>query len=457
MFINTRNLIYEEITMKHKFLSFLFIIAFSFTIVSNIHAHESTQTKIEFWHAFGSGKLAELVSQFVQEFNEKHPDYKVIETYKGNYEQTLAFGIAAIRTNTHPDIIMVYDAGTATMIGSKKIIYPLHQLFKDSDIDFDVDDINPAIKSYYITSDGKLLSYPFNASTPVLYYNVDLFKKAGIDINVSLKTWDDVKRVAQKLKTVTDSPITSAWTMWVHMENFAALHNVALASKNNGYDSVKNVKYLPNSTPFIKHWETLKELSDEGLYVYKGRSEKAEASFPAGEVAMMTGSSSTISSLSGQVKFKFAVAPLPINTKVASEMQNSIIGGSSLWALKGHSQKRAKGTALFLAYLASIGKQKEWAKETGYVPITMSAYEELKKENFYKQNPQREIAVKQLANKKPTKNSKGYRLGFNPQIRTSAYEEYEAMINGKITVRQAIKNIQKKANALLQRFARSVK
>ncbi len=278
-----------------------------------------------------------------------------------------------------------------------------------------------------------------------------------MDANTPLKTWDDVKRASQKLKAVTDSPITSAWTMWVHVENFAALHNVALASQNNGYDSLKNVSYMPNAKPFVQHWHMIKELFDEGLYAYKGRNEKAEASFAAGKVGMMTGSSSTTPTFVRQAKFKFAVARLPINTKVSSSMQNSIIGGASLWALKGHSRERAKGTALFLSYLASIEKQKEWAKETGYVPVTMSAYEELKKEGFYKKEPQKELAVQQLANKKPTTNSRGYRLGFNPQIRNSAYEEFEAMLNGKITAEKAIANLQKKANTLLSRFARSVK
>ncbi len=142
-----------------KILAFIFTLVLGFVLASNVHA----QTRIEFWHAFGSGKLAELVSQFVREFNEKHPQYQVVETHKGNYEQTLTFGIAAIRTKTQPDLLMVYDAGTATMMGSKQIVYPLHQLFKDAGIDFNTNDLNPTIKSFYVSSDGKLLSYPFNA------------------------------------------------------------------------------------------------------------------------------------------------------------------------------------------------------------------------------------------------------------------------------------------------------
>lgn len=117
--------------------------------------------------------------------------------YKGNYEQSLSAGIAAFRTGNAPALLQVYEVGTATMMASKAI-KPVYEVFKEAGINFDESQFVPTVAGYYTDSkSGHLLSQPFNSSTPVLYYNKDAFRKAGLDPEQPPKpgrTWPNTPR-----------------------------------------------------------------------------------------------------------------------------------------------------------------------------------------------------------------------------------------------------------------------
>ena len=156
-------------------------------------------TTIPFWHSM-EGELGKEVDSLAQRFNAENPDYKIVPTYKGNYEQNLSAGIAAFRTGNAPAILQVYEVGTATMMASKAI-KPVYDVFKEAGIQFDESQFVPTVSGYYSDSKtGHLLSQPFNSSTPVLYYNKDAFKKAGLDPEQPPKTWQDLADYAAKLK-----------------------------------------------------------------------------------------------------------------------------------------------------------------------------------------------------------------------------------------------------------------
>ena len=92
-------------------------------------------TTIPFWHSM-EGELGKEVDSLAQRFNAENPDYKIVPTYKGNYEQNLSAGIAAFRTGNAPAILQVYEVGTATMMASKAI-KPVYDVFKEAGIQFD--------------------------------------------------------------------------------------------------------------------------------------------------------------------------------------------------------------------------------------------------------------------------------------------------------------------------------
>src|SRR6186997_1274249 len=215
------------------------------------------QTEIQWWHAM-TGANNDVVNRLAEEFNASQKDYKVVVSYKGQYADTLNAGIAAFRAGNAPHILQVFEVGTATMMGAKGAIKPVHQLMKDAGEPFDPKAYLPAITGYYSTSKGEMLSFPFNSSSMVMWINKDELKKADVGIP---KTWPEVFDAAKKLKAAGHATcgFSGSWVTWVNLEQLSSWHNVPLATKANGLDGFDTVLEF-NGPLQVKHLETLVEL-----------------------------------------------------------------------------------------------------------------------------------------------------------------------------------------------------
>ena len=129
---------------------------------------------------------------------------------------------------------------------------------------------------------------------------------------------------------------------------------------------------------------------------------------------------------------------MPYWPDVAGAPQNSIIGGATLWVLKGRPATEYKGVAKFFAYLSRPEVQAWWHQATGYLPITRAAYELTRKQGFYDRNPGTDISIQQITLKPPTENTKGLRLGSFVLIRDVIEDEMEQAIAGKVTAKAAL-------------------
>jgi sn-glycerol 3-phosphate transport system substrate-binding protein len=411
----------------------------------------SAQTEVQFWHAF-SGRLAELVDAQVADYNASQGEYKVIATSKGNYSETLNAGIAAFRAGEHPQLLMVFEVGTATMMGAKGATKPVFEVMADAGADFDQDAYIGSVKGYFTDTDGQMLSFPFNSSTPVLWVNRDALTAAGIDPDVDLSTWNKVGPVLDQLKTAGSTcPLTTAWQSWIHLENLSAYHNVPFASKDNGFAGV-DTELAFNSPLQVAHIQAMGEWANDGKFFYAGRRNEGGANFRAGECALFTESSAGYAGIKAEAKFGFDVRPLPYWEGVADAPLNTIIGGASLWVMAGHEDAEYKGVAGFLNYLASTPVQAQWHQDTGYLPITTAAGDATRAAGFYDANPGTDIAVIQMTKNTPTANSKGIRLGNFDQIRTIIDEELEAVWAGDKDAQAALDSAVSRGDELLRRF-----
>ena len=411
----------------------------------------AAQTEIEFWHAF-TGRLGELVDAQVADFNEMQSDYKVTATNKGNYSETLNAGIAAFRAGEQPDILMVFEVGTATMMGAKGAVKPVYEVMEDAGAAFDPDSYIGAVKGYYTSSEGDMLSLPFNSSTPVLWVNRDALEEAGVDPDTDLSTWENVGEVLTQLKDAGSTcPMTTAWQSWIHLENLSAYHNVPFATQSNGFDGL-DTELAFNSDLQVKHIQTLGDWAQDGKFIYAGRRNEGGANFRAGECALFTESSAGYAGIKNEATFDFDVRPLPVWSDVDAAPQNTIIGGASLWVMEGQTEEEYEGVAAFLNYLSSPEVQAQWHQDTGYLPITSAAADLTREQGFYDENPGTDVAVKQMTAKEPTPNSKGLRLGNFDQIRTIIDEELEAVWAGDKDAQAALDTAVERGNELLRRF-----
>jgi len=409
------------------------------------------QTEIQFWHAF-TGRLGDLVAEQISTFNASQSDYKVVGSHKGNYSETLNAGIAAFRAKEQPNILMVFEVGTATMMGAKGAIKPVYEVMSDAGATFDQDAFIGSVKGYYTSTDGQMLSLPFNSSTPVLWVNKDALKAAGIDPEIDLSTWNKVGDVLDKLKASgNDCPLTTAWQSWIHLENLSAYHNTPFATRDNGFAGL-DTKLAFNSPLQVTHIQAMGDWAKEGKFIYAGRRNEGGANFRAGECALFTESSAGYAGIKKEAQFEFAVRPLPYWEGVSGAPQNTIIGGASLWVMSGHDDAEYKATAAFLNFLSTPEIQAKWHQDTGYLPITTAAGEKTKADGFYAANPGTDIAVIQMTAKQPTANSKGLRLGSFDQIRGIIDEELEAVWSGSKSAQQALDSAVERGNPLLRRF-----
>ncbi|KKX33155.1 sn-glycerol-3-phosphate ABC transporter substrate-binding protein UgpB [Rhizobium sp. LC145] len=405
-------------------------------------------TEIQWWHAM-TGANNEVVDTLSKEFNESQSEYKIVPVFKGTYPETLNAGIAAFRAKQPPHIIQVFDVGTGVMMGAQGAIVPVAEVLEKGGYTFDKSQYLAGIVAYYSKPDGTMLSFPYNSSSPILYYNKDIFQKAGLDAANPPKTWPEVFEAARKIKTSGAAPcgFTSTWLTWIQTENFAAWNNVAYANHENGLGDT-DVELAFNSEPFVNHFQTIADLAKDGVFRYGGRTSEAKQLFLSSECGILTESSGGLGDVvkSG---INYGIGQLPYY-EGEGRPQNTIPGGASLWVFGGKSDAEYKGVAEFFNFLSQTDIQARLHQVSGYLPVTMAAYEETKKSGFYEKNPGRETPIQQMMGKAPTENSKGVRLINLPQVRDIMNEEYEAMLAGQQDAKAALDKAVERGNAAIQ-------
>ncbi len=417
----------------------------------------NARTEITWWHAMG-GELGTKLEQIVADYNASQDQYTVVPTYKGSYPETMTAAIAAFRAKQQPDIVQVFEVGTGTMMAAKGAVYPVYKLMKDMGEPFDPKGFLSAVVGYYTDTDGNMLSMPFNSSTPIVYYNKDAFKKAGLDPEVAPKTWEDVVADSKKIMDsgAAKCGFTSGWISWVQTENFSAWHNQPIGTNENGFGAIDSKLEFGKDKALVKHWENLAKWQKSGVFEYGGPvgGNDAPPKFYSGECAIyMNSSSSRAGVVANSKTFEVGYGMIPYYADVKGAPQNTIIGGATLWVLEGHSKEEYKGVANFLTYLTSAKVQADWHQFSGYLPITQAAYDLGKTQGYYTKNPGTDVAIKEITLNPPTENSKGLRFGNYVQVRDVIDEEFQKLLAGSETAQEALDNVDKRGNELIAKFA----
>jgi sn-glycerol 3-phosphate transport system substrate-binding protein len=413
-------------------------------------APASAKTEIQFWHAM-TGQLGDATNELVKQFNESQSEYEVKPLRKGTYPETLTAAIAAYRQRQAPNIVQVFEVGTQTMMLSGAV-HPVYQLFKEQEIAVDWKDFIAPVVGYY-SKDGNLYSMPFNSSTPIFYYNKEVFQKAGLDPAKPPQTWKQVEEYAKKIiaSGAAKCGFSTGWPSWTMVENMHAWHDQPFATKRNGFDGL-DVQLLINKEFGVKHISQLAAWQKDSVYSYGGRQGIADPKFVNGECAMYVQSSALIGGFTRGSKFAWGTSQLP-HWGAPYAKATSIIGGATLWVMKGKPAIENRGTARFLKFLSETNQQMWWHVTTGYLAISNSAVKNLETGYHFKKNPDQWTAFAQLTKGKATPNSQGLRLGNFVQIRDVIESELENIFAGKKTAKQGLDDAVAKANDLLKEFA----
>ena len=411
-------------------------------------------TDIMWWHAM-SGELGRQLEKLAADFNASQSEYRVVPSYKGNYTETVTAAIFAFRSRSQPAIVQVNEIATATMMAARGAIYPVFELMRDEKEAFSPAAYLPAVTGYYADVAGNMLSFPFNASTPILYYNKTLFRAAGLDPEIVPKIWAEVGAAAKRLRASgVACGFTTSWPSWINVENFSAFHNLPISTRANGFDGLDAVLTF-NNPVMVRHIAQLADWQTTKVFDYSGRATTAEPRFQNGECGIFVGSSATRADIRANSRFEVGYGMLPYWPDVEGAPQNTIIGGGTLWVLRDRPRAEYKGVAKFFGYLSKPEIQAAWHQNTGYLPVTRAAFDLTRAQGFYDRNPGTAISIEQITLKPPTENSRGVRLGSFVLIRDVIDDELEQAFAGKKSAQAALDSAVERGNRLLRQFERA--
>jgi sn-glycerol 3-phosphate transport system substrate-binding protein len=347
--------------------------------------------------------------------------------------------------------VQVYEIGTQQMLSSGAVI-PVHEIPGMVGESWDWAQYVIPITNYYST-DGKLWSMPFNSSTTMLYYNKDLYAKAGLDPNKPPKTWAELEEHGKKLISSGAVPhvLSFGWPDWQLEQTFAA-HDQLFANNENGRKGLAT-KVLINGEFGTMVLTTWARLAKEGIFIYGGPEYAANAAFQAGQIAMLMQSTSSLAGIEKGSPFKVGTTFLPRFEGYPSG--NSVIGGASLWVTKGQSKDELRAVWAFLKYLGRPEVAVQWHKGTGYFPSVNSAVQTLLDEGWFSKDQNYLTAFLQiLSGRRDTAAATGVRMGPFVQIREFERTAIEKSVSGQLTPKAALDEAARKADQLLSDFAK---
>jgi len=405
----------------------------------------SNAAEIEFWYG-NTGSVEDAIQAECKAFNESQSEHAINCVGQGSYEAGFQKAIAAYRSQTHPTLIQFFDGGTLDVMLSGAI-EPVYQLMPD----VDWDDYLAGARGYYESSKGELYSQPYNGSTLIFFGNRDMLAKAGV--TELPETWEAFETVATKLKEAGIAcPFVTDGHPWRIIEQFAARHAVPIATQHNGYGGM-DAEYTFNEGLIAQHLTNLAEWHEDGLVRLKTETKAGDqnAAFASGECAMM---------VQGTGAFGSAYAGLGDNVMVALapmyegyERHNTLIGGASIYVMKGHSDDEIAAAKAFLDFVRQPDQQIQFTKATGYLPVTLTALNALKDSGRINDpafGPV-EVGVDSL-NQPSNEDTKGIRLGFFTPARDIMIEETTKVFNGDQDMQTALDNSVTRGNELLRRF-----
>ncbi|WP_292592268.1 ABC transporter substrate-binding protein, partial [Mesotoga sp. UBA5825] len=407
------------------------------------------KTTINFWHAMSGSRLG-AVDAIIEGFNLENPDIEVIAQFTGSYAETLTKAIASYRAGDAPHVVQVYEVGLQTMLDSNAI----KPVFELAGPDFDWGDVIGPILDYYTVGD-KLYSMPFNSSSAILYYNKDIFRAAGLDPNKPPSTFDELYEMGKKIveSGAAQGGISFGWPAWV-FEQMHSVHGQFYSNNENGRVG-KATEVFFNGDFGVKVLAEWIKWAQAKVFLYGGREYDANQAFLTKQVAMLIQSTSSVSSIESKADFEMGTTFLPVMPGYPKG--NSVIGGATLWVMKGHTDEEYEAIWKFFQYLMKTEVTAEWHKSTGYFPTTNSAVKKLMDEGWFAENPNHLTAFLQILSGTRIPEAQGVRLGNFVAIRDVVDGAIEKAIqytgtNFEAEAKRILDDAAKKANTILEEY-----
>ncbi len=400
-------------------------------------------TKFDFWHAMTSPN-GDYITEMVGRYNSSQTKCYATPIFQGVYDDLLNKLKAGLQSKDVPALTQMYDLGTQLMI-DLKVVEPM-QTFIDKD-KYDISTYEANVLGYY-TVGGKLYGMPFNTSAPILYYNKDMFKAAGLDPAKPPRTYAEVIDAAKKLTKKDASGKVTVYGYgisiygWIFEQLNAAGGGLYLNNDNGRTARATAAAFNgPEGVAALQFW---KDGYDAGVFGNLGRApagnDAVVGAFSSQQVAMFVESTARLRALinASAGKFELGTAYIPRPNEDAFKKSGVIIGGASVYIMKDRPIAEQNCAWDFVKYSTSPDIQAYWHTSSGYYPVTKKAYDVPLDKEWVTKYPQFLTAITQLHDAPVIPATAGGVGGTMPQNRQRIEVAIEEVLSGKATPKDAL-------------------
>ncbi len=397
-----------------------------------------------------SGPLAQVIDSMVQDFNSSHPDINVSPIFAGGYNDTLLKVQAAIMGGTPPDVAILLSTDLFTLKAIDAIV-PVDKFIKeDADGQAYVNDFFPALMANSKLN-GETWSIPFQRSTPILYYNKDLFTEVGLDPNSPPTTWDELVSYGKKLLKLNADGTVARWGFEVPFSggfiwNFEAFiyetgcpgcNQVKIVS-DDGTQVQFTSQHVLTAVNFFKALSSVYKIMPNGAINWG----TVPSDFLAGRAGMVYHSTGSLTNILKSANFNVGVAPMP-----GLSCYGTPTGGGNFYLFKGTSEAHQKAAWEFIRWMTSPEKVADWSIASGYIGVRSSAYDTPSMQQFTTAHPEYLVARDQL--KYAHKEFSSYERAKVTKI---LFDQIARAVVGEVASEQALEEAQKQADQVLANF-----
>ncbi|NYT85766.1 extracellular solute-binding protein [Pollutimonas harenae] len=405
-------------------------------------------TDIVLWHSL-SPHNEDIFEDLVKDFNKEQDGVRVkLKSFDSEAAIETALATEKKRDN-RPQLVQLDDDRSPEEVAGRSYIQPLNTLlakYPIKDAKWFLSDKNTFARD----AKGRLLAFPYMVDIPVMYYNIDAFKKANLQPTVPARDW---AKLQAQLVTLANNgsrkcPLTSDQPVSVNLENLAAVNNQLYATNRNGLTG-KGKPAFAFDVLYIRHLSMMISWVKSELMVKPEFNANATKRFANSECAVLFSTSSNIGWFRDSSKLDFSLTGLPYYPAITPKPGNAFVGGSALWVTSGHSKESDAASAKFLAWLAQPKRAAQWHQDTGFLPLTEQAFKETDKSFYKKLGDWRELIA--AYQKDPAANGRGFRIDNYPQIRAMFHETLEKALSGNQTAPTALKTAAAQASKLMSK------
>jgi sn-glycerol 3-phosphate transport system substrate-binding protein len=280
---------------------------------------------------------------------------------------------------------------------------------------------------------------PVAFTTPVLFWNKDLFKDSGLDPNKPPKTWEELQDISGKLKV--HCSYTTSWPVWVHIDNVSAWAGAPTVTGDGklAFNTLIQVRHLARLTSWYK----------TQYFTSFGFNNEADEHFVNGECAMITTNAEMVSELQASKKFDYGVTSLPVIDDNAGAPFNTLAAGGAIWVGQGHGKDDYKAAAKFLEYTLTPQTQLTIARQAGFMPLTPAAQAGAQSKLLSSDLKAQDLGLANVMKPGAAGANVGW-ISFNPQLRQIVNEEMDAVFMGKKSAKTALDNAVTRGQAVYQ-------